>query len=498
MADKHFVDALVAFDLEEYSSDFLSGNTKSFVSPNRNAIANGAIPSAIDGYPAAWRMASVISRLDYNYNAKYYVGASLRYDGSSRLSPKNNNRWGSFWSASGAWRIGEETFMEDIKNLFSDLRLKFSYGTNGTLPSGTMIQSYYGYLALSSLNSTYMGNPSISTLQLGSPNLRWEKSYNTSMGLEFGLFKRVKVGFELFSRTTEDLLNPLPVSLTSGFSVYLNNVGSVRNRGFEIDIHSNNIENKNFQWNTNLNLGQTNGEILKWDGIIKESIDSYLIHRVGLPYYTYYMIEFAGIDPKDGEAQFYLNKKNADGTINREITKDYREAEKTTFRGIEPILSGGLTHNFSYKIIDLSFMFNFAYGGYTYDSAASKAEHGGNDMPANVPTYYEKRWQNPGDKTNIERFVANRSTTMASITSSRRLHPADYLRLKNLIFGLKAPNSWSKTLGVDQIRLYASGSNLLTWSKWKEYDPESYQPNGTVAWEQPPMKTCTLGIDVKF
>jgi TonB-linked SusC/RagA family outer membrane protein len=493
IAENHFLDAIAAFDMEEYSRDYLYGNTKSFVDPNMDAISNGAEPTSVSGSPTGWRMASIISRLDYNYMGKYYLGASYRYDGSSRLSPKDNNRWGSFWSASGSWRITEEAFMENTRDILSDLRLRFSYGTNGTLPSDS-----YGYLALSSLNSSYMGVPGIITNRLENPTLKWEQNYNTNLGLDIGLFNRINIALELYNRTTKDLLNDLPISMSTGLSTYLKNIGSVKNRGFELEITSSNIETKDFRWTTGLNLGQNKNKILNWDGIMTEYVSGNFNRSIGMPYYTYYMIEFAGIDPEDGEAQFYLNKKNSDGSIDRGITKDYREAEKVTFKGIEPTLSGGLTNTFSYKFVDLSFTFNFAYGGNTYDNGAQKAEHGGSDMLANVPIYYENRWQKPGDQTNIERFVANRSTTMASITSSRRLHPNDYARLKNLSFGLTAPKSWSKIVGVDQIRLYTSGANLWTWAKWKEYDPESYSPSGYVEWQQPPMRTWTFGIDVKF
>jgi hypothetical protein len=210
------------------------------------------------------------------------------------------------------------------------------------------------------------------------------------------------------------------------------------------------------------------------------------------------LVEFAGIDPADGEARFYLNTKNPDGSINRNLTKDFEKAGRITFDGPEPVLSGGVTNSFSYKYFDLNFMFSYSYGGYSYDNGAQKSEHGGNDMKANVPAYYEKRWQNPGDITDIERFVANRSTTMTNIDNSRRLHPLDFVRLKNLTLGLKTPQSWAKRINVDQIRFYASGMNLLTWSEWKGYDPESARIDGYVSWEQPPMRTWTFGVDIKF
>jgi TonB-linked SusC/RagA family outer membrane protein len=490
---EHFLDALVAFDMEEYNYDYLSGSKNNFVDPDLNAITNGAELTGMDGSPSGWRMASFISRANYNFSTRYYLGASFRYDGSSRLPRVNNARWGSFWSVSGAWNVGEEAFMENAKNIFSDLRLRLSYGTNGTLPL-----SNYGYYDLSSLAVTYMGESGINRSQIANPDLKWEKNLNLNFGLDFGLFHRIGFVLELYNRTTKDLLMAFPISYTTGFDSYLRNIGSVRNRGFEVEVHSFNINKKNFRWTTRLNLGHNKNTVVKWDGAISEKVDGNFLHKEGMPYYTYYLIEFAGIDPADGEAQFYLNKKNGDGTINRGLTKDYRQADRVTFTGSEPLLNGGITNSFSYKCLDLHFMFNYSYGGYSYDNGAQKSEHGGNDMKANVPAYYEKRWKNPGDITDIERFVANRSTSMANIDNSRRLHPINFIRLKNLTFGLKAPQSWARAIHGDQIRFYTSGTNLLTWSKWTGYDPESTRSDGYVAWEQPPMKTLTFGVEIKF
>jgi TonB-linked SusC/RagA family outer membrane protein len=493
IAEDHFLDALVSFDMEEYNYDYLSANTKNFIDPNLNAITNGAEPTFAGGNPSAWRMMSFVSRADYNYKLKYFLGASLRYDGSSRLPRVNNARWGSFWSVSGAWNIGDEAVLKDFWTSLSNLRLRLSYGTNGTLPS-----SNYGYYGLSSLDVTYMGSPGISPSQIANPDLKWEKNNSLNLGVDLGLFNRISFSLELYNRTTKDLLMDFPISSTTGFGTYLRNVGSIRNLGYEAAINTVNYDNKIFKWTTGFNFGHNENKILKLDGNVTEKTSSNFLHKEGLPYYTYYLIEFAGIDRYDGEPQFYLNTKNPNGSLNKSVTKDYLNAQKITFKGPDPIISGGISNFFLYKKMDFSFLFNYSLGGYGYDNGAQKSEHGGNDMKANVPVYYEKRWQNLGDVTDIERFVANRSVTMANINNSRRLHPSDFFRLKSLNLGLKAPDKWAAALNVEQIHLFFAGTNLLTWSKWKGYDPESVRIDGYVAWEQPPMRTWTLGVDVNF
>ncbi len=492
--EKHFIDATLAYDLESYGLDYLAASTKNFAEPTLNAISNGAENSSISGYPSAWRMVSLISRADYNYAARYYLGASLRYDGTSRLSGVDNSRWGSFWSVSGAWRASEEAFMESCKDVLSDLRIRISYGSNGTLPS-----DYYGYYGLSSLGYSYIGSPGIRAFQIENLNLQWESNYNLSLGIDIGLFRhRINLTIEPYIRRSNNLLYDYPISYTTGFNTYLKNIGELKNTGVDMELNSINIENKEFRWSTNLNIGFNKNELMKLDGISTEQVSGHFIHKIGMPYNTYYLIEFAGIDPKDGEPQFYKNTMNEDGSLNKETTKNPAEAQRIAYKNFEPKLTGGLTNSLSYKWFDLNFMFTCSFGGYSYDNGAQKSEHGGSDMKANVPVYYNNRWQKEGDIRSYERFVADRAVTMASITNTRRIHSSDFLRLKNLTFGFRVPRNWTKAIGADQLRVYCSGNNLWTWAQWKGYDPESVQENGDVGWEQPPLRTWTFGIELKF
>jgi TonB-linked SusC/RagA family outer membrane protein len=492
--ENQHVDALVAFETESYDMDYLYGNKTNFLIPEMDAIGIGGTVSSINGYRNQYRMASVISRVNWNYLSKYYAGISFRYDGSSRLP--REVRWGGFWSLSAAWRISDESFMESVKPVISDLKLRASYGSNGTLPS-----DYYGYLPLSSLSSTYVyqGNSGIAADQVANYDLKWEKNYNTNLAVDLGLFDRVNLTVEYYNRTTSDLLMDLPISATSGFTTFLGNVGQVRNRGIEAEITSQNIETKDFHWTTSFNIGHNDNKILKWDGIVTESVSGNFIRKVGSPRYTYYLYEFAGIDPADGEAMFYMNTKDEnDKIIDRSTTKKYTEASRIATKSPEPKVSGGLNNSFSYKWFDLSFLVNYQFGGYNYDNGAQKLEHGGGDLTTNIPSYYSDRWQNPGDVTDIERFIANRATPMSSIASTRRLHSSDMLRLKNLTFGIRLPKNWIQPAGLGSIRLYASGSNLLTWAKWDWYDPEAAEVDGYVEWTQPAVRTVTFGIDIKF
>jgi hypothetical protein len=344
-----------------------------------------------------------------------------------------------------------------------------------------------------------MDGGGITSSQVANTDLTWEKNKALNIGLDLQFFKKFNVSIEYYNRKTADMLMAFPISYVTGFSSYNRNIGSLQNRGFEAEFTSLNFATKDFTWTTKLNFGKNNNKILKWDGDITELVSGNFIRKVGQNYFTYYMVEFGGIDPEDGEPQFVKNTRDENGKIiDKGLTKKFSEAQKIEHKGFEPDLSGGLTNSLAYKIFDLNFQLNFSYGGYSYDNGAQKSEHGGNDMQANIPSYYSKAWKKPGDITNIERFVANRSTYMSNQTTTRRLHPIDYLRLQNLTLGVNAPKSWLKKTGLSNVRLYASGTNLLTWASYTYYDPMSIQSDGYVAWEQPPLRTWTFGLDIKF
>lgn len=491
-AEIHHLDGLLGYEIDDQYRDYLFGYATNFATSDKNDISNGKKPESVSGSNTRTRMVSYIGRVNYDYDNKYFLGASYRVDGSSRL--ERSHRWGNFWSVSGAWRIIEEDFMKPTNKWLTDLKLRVSYGVNGTLPS-----DYYGYMALSSLGSGYNEQPAIIISQLANANLKWETNYNLNLGLDFALFDRVNVTLEYYLRNTKNLLMDSPVSMTTGFNSYLMNVGQLRNQGVELEINSTNIKNKNFEWKTTFNLSHNTNKVVNLDGDQTEIISGTQIHKIGHSYRTFYMIEFAGINPENGNPQFYTNDLLEDGTYSKEITENATKAKSIMLdKHAEPNITGGLYNSFRYKWFDLSFLFNYQFGGYSYDTWAQKTEHGGYDMEANIPTYYADSWKNPGDITKYECFYdKSSSVAMHKITNSRRLHSTDYFRLKTLTFGFTLPKQWTSAIGISNVRLYMSANNLLTWAAWDYYDPESVV-NGSATQSTPPLKTVTFGLNLNF
>ena len=487
--DVHNFEALIAYETDERKSDYLSGTTKNFVNPILNEIGNGSIYDNIGGASSMWRMISYISKFNYNYNNKYFFGFSLRRDGSSRLH--EDSRWGNFWSLSGAWYLTKEDFMDPFKEIISNAKLRASYGVNATLPS-----TYTGFMNLYSVGEKYNSEPGIAETRIADRNLTWESNYNLNLGLDFSLFKRLDFVIEWYRRETKDLLIDVPVSMTSGYSTYLTNMGEVLNSGIELEIRSSNIVKDNFNWNTSLFLSQNRNEIVRLDGIQTEIISGSQIRKVGKSYYTYYLKEFAGVNPDNGKPQFYTNNR-VDGKLTKDITENPDEANYITMGSAEPNITGGISNSLRYKMFDLSFLFTYSLGGYSYDNAAQKLDHGGSEPDANIQRYYRDRWKKPGDKTSIEVFIVDNPISMMDIASSRRLHSTDHLRLKNVTFGVTLPERWTSKVGFTKARAYFSGSNLFTWAAYDNYDPE-VPANGSVYFEAPQLKTWVVGLELNF
>ena len=491
IAKDHHIDALVGYEIDDQYRDYLSGYATNFATHDRNQISNGMKTESVGGNDTRTRMVSYLMRLNYDYKNKYYLGGSFRTDGSSRF--QRDNRWGNFWSLSGAWRIIEEEFMSPTKNWLTDLKIRASYGVNGTLPS-----DYFGYMGLSSLTNGYLEQPGIIQSQLRNDDLQWETNYNLNLGLDFALWNRINVTLEYYTRTTKNLLMDRPISMTTGFGSYLMNIGEVKNKGVELEISSTNIQTKDFSWNTTFNISHNKNKIVTLDGMQTEIKSGSQIRKVGKSYRTFYMIEFAGINPETGAPQFYTNDVDENGNYIKDITEEINKAHAIVLdKHAEPNAIGGLSNTLRYKWFDLNFMFSYQFGGYSYDNWAQKTEHGGNDLEANIPSYYKDSWKKPGDVTKYELFYEKPSVAMNKVTTTRRLHSTDFIRLKTLTFGVTVPKTWTRKIGVNSLRLYASANNLWTWAAYDFYDPESVSA-GTAGWGTPPLKTVTFGLNLNF
>jgi len=490
--DKHNLDALVAYEIQDFKRDGLFYMGNNIANTQLTDVGVTSTFASRTSGTEEWRLISYVSRLNYDYNKKYYLGASFRRDGTSRLS--KDSRWGNFWSASAMWRMIDEPFMQGLKKTFTDMKLRASYGANGNLPGNYAYQGVYDYTL------AYQGASGSYEKSLQNDNLKWERNYNMNIGLDFTLFDRVSVTGEYYSRQTKDLLYSMPLSNSSGFTAYTTNIGHISNKGFELEFNTTNIKTKDFTWTTNLSFAHNKNVIKKINDKITFTTaanrTTMYIRKVGGPFYEFYLKEYAGVDPATGKALYYLNTTNSDGSLNKTTTTDDTKAQAIDLgKEAMPNLTSNLTNTLYYKNFDLMFTFTGAWGGYSFDQMAVTTENDGSSLKRNFPVYTMNRWQKAGDVTNVPRL--SYSNKVGPPNTTRYLHSNDYIRLRNLSFGYTLPTSIAQKAHMSKVRLYLSGSNLWTKAAWGSYDPETEM--GGFSWASAPMtKNITIGANISF
>ena len=327
---------------------------------------------------------------------------------------------------------------------------------------------------------------------IANDNLSWEKNYSLNFGIDLSLFDRINISFDYYKRTTKDLLLDRQVNTITGFGTILDNVGEMENKGFELDIKSVNIQKANFSWSSALNMASNKNKIIKLADLSEFYAANYYIRKEGYSYGTICLREYAGGDPDNGKPMYYSNQEGKDGVRSREKVYDPNDAVSIPLVDIYPKLTGGFTNTFRYYFADLSFNFSFSLGGHSYDAAMWALQDDGHAANTNKSVELRRRWQKPGDKTDIPRSVAGQEYG-GWWHSSRGIHSTDHLRLKNFTLGISAPKRWTDVLGLSMARVYFSGTNLLTWASYDQYDPEL---TGTVEFNVPPLKTYAFGIEI--
>jgi TonB-linked SusC/RagA family outer membrane protein len=497
--DKHNVSILAGFEATEDKTNFHLSKGTNLPNSGLHTVQTAGATTA-SGYWWGATMASILSRAEYNYDSKYFASVSFRRDGSSKLAPES--RWGNFWSVSGAWNIKKEEFMQSL-NYISNLRLRLSYGVNGTLPS-----PLYGWRALTSYTAKYNENPGGVLANVESKDLKWERNFVTDAAVEFGFFdNRLRGTIEYFNRDTKDLLQSVPISMVTGFGSTLKNVGEMNNKGWEIELGGDIIRNKDWVWDASFNASFITSKVTKlyggqdvvWTDPTGSDGRCRFIYREGESTLALYGLEWAGIDQSNGLNMWYTNNDKGSDVLGngRNVSYDYKEAVQVVLADMHPKVQGAFNTGVTWKGISLNLNFIYRFGGYLYDAVSRDVNDDGyyyqrilsEDAYDGRWTYYKEAGRY-GIRTSKDREDVNQ-------ISSRHMHNSDFIRLKTITLGYNLPKNIIKTVGMTNARVYFSGSNLLTSSAYELCDPETsaYQTKG---WEMPIGKTYTFGIELSF
>ena len=484
------ITAGTSYEYNHFYTNDIQG--QQFPSDAYKEIASAAVKSGGTSTQSANSLVSYFARANYAYKAKYLLSASVRDDGSSNFGA--NSRYAIFPAASVGWILSQENFLKN-STFLSNLKLRASYGLtgdDGALP--------YSSLGLFSGNASYNGVAGQRFSQIANPNLKWETTAQLDIGLDWGFFNnRLSGGFDFYRKNTRDLLLNVNIPETLGLSTQLQNLGKLYNQGFEIQLASDNFVGK-FRWTTSFNAAYNKNVVTYVQGQVLGTND---LNRVitGQPIGVFYGREYAGADPANGDALYYLNTKNANGTLNRGTTNSYNAAQNVVLGNPTPTYTGGLTNNLSFKGFDLSFTFYGSFGNKIYNSGGQYMSSDASNGFDNQTVDQLKYWNKPGDRSNVPEprlFYANGTNA-----SSRYLSNGSYVRLKTASFGYTVPKSLLAKYKIDRLRVFVNAYNLFIVTKYKGWDPEvnaDYQADninrGVDFYSAPQPRTVTFGLNV--
>lgn len=511
----HDLNLLAGMEATRYSIDLSDAGGSSFgndLIETLNGSVNGTTTTA-SSFRAINTSVSYFGRAGYAYKDRYLLNVSIRWDGSSIFSPAK--RWGAFPAASIGWRISEESFMKNVKAI-SEAKLRVSYGLSGnnSFPPTNSLPNFYPYLAtLRSENYSFNNNlvNGLAPASLANSFLGWEKSDQFDLGLDLGLFSgRIFLVADYYRRITKDLLLNVNIPSLTGFTAAWKNTGRMQNTGFEFGLNTKNLTGS-FKWNTSMNisfnknkvlaLGPTGDNIMSGTGIGETNIT-----MIGQPIGSFYGYRQLGIfrDQADlnsyphdatsraGDAKF--EDVNNDGKLNAE--------DRTLIGNNQPDFIYSMTNTINYKNFDFSIALQGSQGGEILNLSRRFFENleGGGNQFATVMN----RWRSPSDPGDGVTPRANgRTTGNNNAVSSRWAEDGSYLRLQNVSLGYKFPQKLLDKVHVPNARIYVSGQNLVTWTKYLNYNPEisnyeSALTGGVDYGGYPLSRTFTLGLNIGF
>ena len=493
-AERHAVNAVLGTEFINYNRRVTSVTSQQFPSDDLNTVSGGAEVTAGTGIELRSNFLSYFARATYALDGRYLLKASVRRDGSSRFG--ENSRFGTFPSVSAGWIMSEENFLKD-SDVLSFLKLRGSWGQLGNAEIGGDYPSLFLFSGVS-----YNQRPGLAPTQPGNSNLTWETTELTDFGIEFGLFdSRISGELGYYIKDTEDLLFSVPLVASSGAATINQNIGTLRGSGVEFALNTRNVETENFRWTTNFNISTNITELQSLPNNGADIVNGLNINRVGETVSAFYLREYAGVDPANGDALYYLNTDNGDGTLSRETTNDVNEAQRIVAGNPFPELFGGLTNTMLYKGFDMSFTFQGQWGASIYNN-------GGRFQSVNADFYDNQsidqlnRWQQPGDITNVPQ--ARLFGSNGSAQSTRFLANADFIRLRNFSLGYSLPANVIEKMGLSKLRIYTTGLNLLTFTNYPFEDPESTNDEagdanpGQTFYSAPPNRVISLGLNINF
>lgn len=487
-ADQHSLNLTTGTSLELARSSWNYVRGEGMGDPRFNQVGNAAVITGWDGGFAESNLVSYFGRANYAFRERYLLGASFRFDGSSRFGP--NTKWGFFPSISAGWVLSDEPFLQGSR-LFDQLKLRGSYGLTGNQAVGS-----YPWQG-TACTANYGPVSGLAPCSISNPDLKWERTAQLDLGFDATMLNgRLALTGDWYHKKTNDLLVSRPITTTSGQSTVISNVGNLKNNGVELQLTAQVLRPRSggsLGWTSTLNLAHNRNEVTKLYGNQPFSAGFSDANRVevGHPLGEFHLFKFVGVDPQTGDALY----RTAAGGVTTNPSDEDRFFVGTPW----PSLTGGLTNTLTWKSVDLSFLFQWSTGAQVYNAVRLYANDGGY-YSDNKLSRALNRWQNPGDITDEPRASYD-GTSGARLPSSRFVENADYLRLLDVTLGIQLPERLAGSIGFTKARFYITGHNLFTITGYSGYFPDVNASGstanldlGTDFYTYPLARTFSVGV----
>lgn len=515
---KHTIGLTGGYELTQRTTRFYSStgtNISDLFFLKENVISGSASTQTVSGNYSKYATESFFGRINYDFNDKYFVQATIRRDGLSTLSA--NTRYGNFPGVSAGWRVSQEKFWK-IK-FFNDLKIKGSYAV-----VGNPINSY-GYISAYGL-APYGNIGGIAVSNIGNPNLQWETSKKTDIGVEMALFnRRLNIVFDYFRNDVDNIILDYPTPPSAGVpgNRILTNTAASVNKGVELGINLDVVKKKDFNWNFNLNYTHVANKIVSlYDigsapatEITNPNSSPYNIIRVGESIFSLYGYKYAGVNAANGNPCYYkadgslVQRNAATGGYNYLLTLNdpnvgvattLTSADKTVLGSVNPTFFGSFTNNFRYKEFGLEVMFRYSGGNKIMN--VTRQEVLLNQKFANNGTEILDRWTTPGQITSTPRVYYGNDAIINQNgeATTRFVESGDFLRLQTVVFDYTFNKASLARFHdyIKSVRFFVQMQNVAVWTKYKGADPESYSNLGVDATVAPPVRTTSFGVSIGF
>ncbi|WP_294594212.1 SusC/RagA family TonB-linked outer membrane protein [uncultured Bacteroides sp.] len=517
----HNIDVMLGHENYSWERKVTYGMNTGMAVDGNLTMGNFLTNSYFSGSDDEYKTESYLARARYNYDERYFVEGSFRRDGSSRFHP--DNRWGNFFSLGASWNIKREAFMEDI-NWINNLKLRASYGEVGN-DAGV---NYYGYMALYTIDKNG-GNAALLKKSLSAPDIKWETTQTLDFALEGRLFDRLNFQIGYFDKRSKDLLFEVRLPLSAGSYPWVDsdngapmnltqykNIGTVSNRGVEIALDVDAVNNKDWRWNIGLDATFLKNKVVKLpDG--KDILHGMQNYSEGHSIYEFYTYHFEGVDQMTGQSLYTIDPEKketaaADGALTTINGTDYTTvtsyAKRDWAGSALPKVYGSVNSALSWKDLSLNVLFTYGLGGKVYDGSyhslmGTSVMSSGTALHKDVlqswngvPEGMSETSANRIDPNGLPALDFNRSTDNNAV-SDRWLTSASYLVLKNLNFSYNLPQKWMNQWGISGLMLTAGIENLFTVTARKGLNPQ-YSFNGGSDDTYVTARVYNFGLTVKF